>query len=74
MKRTLIAAVVGGLVMFFVPQAATADHNAEHKTADQKSECAGQPAGASESPEQQTPPERHGDSEEEHSDGGEILF
>jgi hypothetical protein len=70
MKRALIAAVVGGLVMFFVPQAATADHNAEHK-----SDCAGQPAGASESPEQQTPPERaKGDSEEEHSDGGEILF
>ncbi len=45
------------------------DHNAEHKDGD----CAGQTEEAADS-EQAPPQQRNGDHEQEHSDGGEILF
>ena len=78
MKRALIAAAVGGLLAFLVPAAASGgtarpvapyDHPGEHKAGD----CPGQPAGANEA-EQAPPQQRNGDREQEHSDGGEILF
>lgn len=70
MKRAFAAAVIGGLMVFFVPQAASGDHSGDHKA-----DCAGQPSGAAESPEQ-APPQQHpyGDREQRESDGGEILF
>ena len=69
MKRAFAVAVFGGLMAFLVPQVASADHAADHK-----SDCAGQPASA-DSPEQ-APPQQHpyGDREEKDSDGSEILF
>ena len=78
MKRALITVAVGGLLAFLVPQAASGssarpvapyDHSADHKAAD----CPGQTEGANES-EQAPPQQRNGDKEQEHSDGGEILF
>ena len=77
MKRALTAAVFGGLLAVLVPQVALGgtarpvapyDHNAEHKDGD----CAGKTEGAADS--EQAPPQRAGDKEQEHSDGGEILF
>lgn len=69
MKRAFAAAVIGGLA-FLVPQVAFADHGG-----DPKADCAGHPAEAPGSPEQ-APPQQNpqGDREQEHSDGGEILF
>ncbi len=78
MKRALIAAAVGGLLAFLVPAAASVgtarpvapyDHSGDHKAAD----CHGQTEGAKET-EQAPPEQRNGDREQEHSDGGEILF
>jgi hypothetical protein len=70
MKRALTAAAFAGLVAVFVPQAAFGDHPGDHKA-----DCAGQPAAAPDSPEQAPPQQNpHGDREQEHSDGGEILF
>jgi len=69
MKRALTAVVFAGLAMVFVPQVASADHAGDHK-----SDCAGQPSGASESPEQAPRERPYGDREQEDSDGGEILF
>jgi hypothetical protein len=84
MKRALTAAVFGGLVLFFVPQAAQgsarpvapADHNAEHKGGDcagQAGEAgeAGQPEGSSET--EKAPP-RQGDREQRDGDDGSELF
>jgi hypothetical protein len=69
MKRALTAAIVGGLLVFAVPQLASADHGA-----DPKGDCAGQPSGTHESPEQAPRERPYGDREQEDSDGGEILF
>jgi hypothetical protein len=79
MKRAFAAAVFGGLVMFFVPQAASggaaqpvapSDHSADHKA-----DCPGQTQGSPDSPEQ-APPQRQpeGDREQKDSDDSEILF
>ena len=76
MKRALIAAAFGGFLAFLVPQAASGgtarpvapyDHPGDHKA-----DCPGQTEGANET--QQAPAPRSGDREQEHSDGGEILF
>lgn len=79
MKRAITAAVFGGLVVFFVPQAASGgtaqpvapyDHSADHKA-----DCPGQTEGAPDSSEQAPPQQRpYGDREQKESDGGEILF
>lgn len=89
MKRALITAAVGGLLAFLIPQAASGasarpvapyDHSADHKAAECHEQaagpneaCPGQTEGANES-EQAPPQQRNGDKEQEHSDGGEILF
>jgi len=78
MKRAFTVAVFGGLIVFFVPQAASGgsaqpvapyDHSGDHK-----GDCAGQTEGAANS--EQAPPQQrpYGDREQEDSDGGEILF
>ena len=82
MKRALTAAVFGGLFAILVPNVALAgtarpvapyDHSAEHKDAEHKDGDAAGTEGAPES-EQAPPQQRNGDHEQEHSDGGEILF
>ena len=70
MKRVLTAAVFGGLLMFAVPQAAWADHDAEHKSGD----CSAKTEKTAESDQQAPKQQRQGDTEQKHSDGGEILF
>ena len=79
MKRALTAAVFGGLFAILVPNVALAgttrpvapyDHSADPEP---KDGGAGQPEEAPES-EQAPPQQRNGDKEQEHSDGGEILF
>jgi hypothetical protein len=85
MKRALTAAIFGGLFAIVVPNVAlagttrpvapydhTADHSADHNAEHKEGEAAGQPEEAPEA--EQTPQQRHGDREQEHSDGGEILF
>jgi hypothetical protein len=70
MKRAFAAAVFGGLIALFVPQAVSADHNAEPKAGD----CAGKPQQAHD-PDQSAPGGRSQyDHEQRESDGGEILF
>lgn len=89
MKRAVITVAVGGLLAFLVPQGASAtsarpvapyDHSADHKAADcpehagkADEACAGKTEEANET-EQAPPQQRNGDREQEHSDGGEILF
>ena len=70
MKRVLTAAVFGGLLMLAVPQAVWADHNAEHQSGD----CAAKTEKTAESDQQSPNQQRQGDTEQKHSDGGEILF
>ncbi|MEW6475845.1 MAG: hypothetical protein AB1679_26615 [Actinomycetota bacterium] len=70
MKRTLTAAIFGGLIAVFVPQAVMADHNAGQNAGD----CAGRPQGAHD-PEQSAPGGgSQYDHEQRESDGGEVLF
>jgi len=71
MKRALTAAVIGGLMTFFIPQAAFADHNADHHGGE-----SAEHTEKSDEPEQQAPePERHGDHEHHgDSEGGFLLF
>jgi hypothetical protein len=79
MKRALTAAVFGGLVLFFVPQAAQAsarvapaDHSAEHQ-----GDCAGQAGEAGQpeaSPDADQAPPRQGDREQHDGDDGSELF
>jgi hypothetical protein len=69
MKRALTATIVGGLMTFFAPHAAFADHSAEHR-----GDCGAKTEKAAE-PDQQAPRQQpYGDREQEHSDGGEVLF
>jgi hypothetical protein len=70
MKRALAAAVFGGLIVLFVPQAVSADHNAGQNNGD----CAGKPQQTHD-PEQSAPGGRSQyDHEQRESDGGETLF
>ena len=70
MRRALTAAVFGGLITLFVPQAVSADHNAGQNAGD----CPGKPQGAHD-PDRSAPGGRSQyDREQEESDGGEILF
>jgi len=82
MKRILTTAAFGGLLVFLVPQAASAsarpvtpyDHSADHKDCAGKAEEAnsGKTEEAKEPSERQ--PDRAGDREQRGDDGGEILF
>ena len=79
MKRAVTAAVFGGLIMFFVPQAASGgtaqpvapyDHNAGQRDGD----CPGKTREAHD-PERSAPGGRSQyDHEQRESDGGETLF
>jgi len=84
MKRALSAAVVGGLMILAVPQAAFADHAPGHhdgectqneQSAGPGADCAGQPEGAP-APDDHSAPEGSGRHGENHDgdDGGYILF
>ena len=72
MKRALTAVVVSGLFVFAVPQAAFADHAADHGSGQEAGQP--QPDGAAQ-PEESPEPERapQGD-RESHDDEGFILF
>ena len=82
MKRALSAAVVGGLMIFAVPQAAFADHEPGHhgsectqneQSAGPGADCAGQPEG-SPAPDDHGAPEGSGRHDNHDGDDGTILF
>ena len=70
MKRALSAAVVGGLMIFAVPQAAFADHDPGHHGG----ESAEQPQKSPEPDEQAPEDAPRGDRESHDNDGGFLLF
>ena len=66
MKRALSAAVLSGVLVFAVPQAAFADHD--------HGEEATQPEGTSPEPDRAEQGRPYGDREQHDDDEGSILF
>ena len=74
MKRAFTAAIVSGLFVFGVPQAAFADHAADHGSGQEAGQP--QPDGAAQPEESPAEPERApaGDRESHDEEEGFILF
>jgi hypothetical protein len=84
MKRALTAALVSGLMIFAIPQAAFADHQPGHQggecagrteqSAGPAEDCANQPEGAGDADHRPAPDRSGRDGENHDGDDGSILF